>query len=318
MAFGLTPSSNVLQLFIQENEESTEKNSDCHFELFSWFFEFQCDQAASSTSDTGTVIYDDVDNPTEYVQIVETLEHEIANTGAVVDIVPNANAVLPLSFYGSSVPWIYDVQQPDETVRIVIRRNPDGETLRKGTFRVIDGAGKINIITVNQEAGATPSGENYRFFFKRYVMRQEAVSVPVTQTRTILQNLAVERETANFSLSSIARSDFLAPHGDDEGLDEWKIDGYDAYSLCCRHVTNETTGIVTHTLLAGAVLYRFDLPWADGTPAINSLRLSIKSDAYTPSGAKITLVKINRRAQFVRSDMIALSQKTKLRTACFW
>ena len=309
----LTPSSNVLQLFIQENEESTERTATVTLNFSAGSLSFNVIQAASSTSNTGTVIYDDVDNPTEYVQIVETLEHEIVNTGAVVDVTPNANAVLPLSFYGSSVPWIYDVQQPDETVRIVIRRNPDGETLRKGTFRVIDGAGKINIITVNQEAGATPSGENYRFFFKRYVMRQEAVSVPVTQTRTILQNLAVERETANFSLSSIARSDFLAPHGDDEGLDEWKIDGYDAYSLCCRHVTNETTGIVTHTLLAGAVLYRFDLPWADGTPAVNSLRLSIKSDAYTPRGAKITLVKINRGAtQFVRSDMIALSAENKV------
>lgn len=309
----LTPSSNVLQLFIQENEESTERTATVTLNFSTGSLSFNVIQAASSTSDTGTVIYDDEGEPTEYVQIVETLEHEITNTGAVVDVTPNANAVLPLSFYGSSVPWIYDVQQPDETVRIVIRRNPDGETLRKGTFRVIDGAGKINIITVNQEAGATPSGENYRFFFKRYVMRQEAVSVPVTQTRTILQNLAVERETANFSLSSIARSDFLAPHGDDEGLDEWKIDGYDAYSLCCRHVTNETTGIVTHTLLAGAVLYRFDLPWADGTPAVNSLRLSIKSDAYTPRGAKITLVKINRGAtQFVRSDMIALSTENKV------
>ena len=309
----LTPSSNVLQLFIQENEESTERTATVTLNFSTGSLSFNVIQAASSTSNTGTVIYDDEDEPTEYVQIVETLEHEITNTGAVVDVTPNANAVLPLSFYGSNVPWIYDVQQPDETVRIVIRRNPDGETHRKGTFRVIDGAGKINIITVNQEAGATPSGENYRFLFKRYVMRQEAVSVPVTQTRTILQNLAVERETANFSLSSIARSDFLAPHGDDEGLAEWKIDGYDAYSLCCRHVTNETTGIVTHTLLAGAVLYRFDLPWADGTPAVNSLRLSIKSDAYTPSGAKITLVKINRGAtQFVRSDMIALSTENKV------
>ncbi|MDD2509454.1 MAG: BACON domain-containing carbohydrate-binding protein, partial [Aliarcobacter skirrowii] len=309
----LTPSSNVLQLFIQENEESTKRTATVTLNFSTGSLSFNVIQAASSTSNTGTVIYDDEGEPTEYVQIVETLEHEITNTGAVVDVTPNANAVLPLSFYGSNVPWIYDVQQPDETARIVIRRNPDGETHRKGTFRVIDGAGKINIITVNQEAGATPSGENYRFFFKRYVMRQEAVSVPVTQTRTILQNLAVERETANFSLSSIARSDFLAPHGDDEGLDEWKIDGYDAYSLCCRHVTNETTGIVTHTLLAGAVLYRFDLPWADGTPAVNSLRLSIKSDAYTPSGAKITLVKINRGAtQFVRSDMIALSTENKV------
>lgn len=309
----LTPSRNVLQLFIQENEESTERTAIVTLNFSTGSLSFNVIQAASSTSNTGTVIYDDEGNSTEFVQIVETLEHEIANTGAVVDIVPNTNAVLPLSFYGSNVPWIYDVQQPDETVRIVIRRNPDGETLRKGTFRVTDAAGKINIITVNQEAGATLSGENYRFFFKRYVMRQEAVSVPVTQTRTILQNLAVERETANFSLSSIARSDFLAPHGDDEGLDEWKIDGYDAYSLCCRHVTNETTGIVTHTLLAGAVLYRFDLPWAVGTPAVNSLRLSIKSDAYTPRGAKITLVKINRGAtQFVRSDMIALSTENKV------
>lgn len=309
----LTPSRNVLQLFIQENEESTERTAIVTLNFSSGSLSFNVIQAASSTSDTGTVIYDDEGNSTEFVQIVETLEHEITNTGAVVDVTPNANAVLPLSFYGSNVPWIYDVQQPDETVRIVIRRNPDGETLRKGTFRVTDAAGKINIITVNQEAGATLSGENYRFLSKRYVMRQEAVSVPVTQTRTILQNLAVERETANFSLSSIARSDFLAPHGDDEGLDEWKIDGYDAYSLCCRHVTNETTGIVTHTLLAGAVLYRFDLPWAVGTPAVNSLRLSIKSDAYTPKGAKITLVKINRGAtQFVRSDMIALSTENRV------
>lgn len=309
----LTPSSNVLQLFIQENEESTERTAIVTLNFSTGSLSFNVIQAASSTSDTGTVIYDDEGNSTEFVQIVETLEHEITNTGAVVDVTPNTNAVLPLSFYGSNVPWIYDVQQPDETVRIVIRRNPDGGTLRRGTFRVIDGAGKINIVTVNQEAGATLSGENYRFFLKRYVMRQEAVSVPVTQTRTILQNLAIERETANFSLSSIARSDFLAPHGDDEGLDEWKIDGYDAYSLCCRHVTNETTGTITHTLLAGAVLYRFDLPWAVGTPAVNSLRLSIKSDAYTPSGAKVTLVKVNRGAtQFVRSDMIALSTENRV------
>ncbi|MCK9327033.1 MAG: hypothetical protein M0P69_16190, partial [Bacteroidales bacterium] len=309
----LTPSSNVLQLSVQKNEESTERTAIVTLNFSTGSLSFNVIQAASSASDTGTVIYDDEGNPTEFVQIVETLEHEITNTGAIVDIAPNANAVLPISFYGSSVPWIYDAQQPDETVRIVIRRNPDGETLRKGTFRVIDGAGKINIITVNQEAGATLSGENYSFFLKRYVMRQEAVSVPVTQTRTILQNLAIERETANFSLSSIARSDFLAPHGDDEGLAEWKIDGYDAYSLCCRHVTNETTDIVTHTVLAGAVLYRFDLPWAPGTPAVNSLRLSIKSDAYTPSGAKITLVKINRGAtQFVRSDLISLSTENKV------
>ena len=310
----VTAATNTLQLILQLNE-SAARTANVTLVYANDIITFKVVQAegtaAGTGTGTGTVIYDDNGNPTENVQIVSLLAHTIPTTGSVITIVPTAGAVLPLSYNGSSVPWIYNLEQADQSIRVVVRLNPDGATLRKGTFTIADAAGMVNVISVEQAAGAVIAGKNYRLFSKRFVLRQEMIDVPVTQTRTILQSMANERVTSDFSLASVARSDLLAPRGDDEGLAEWKIDGYDAYSLCYRHTT--TNEVEKHSVLAGAVLYRFDTPWISGTPAIESLKLYVKADGYTQKGAKITLVAVNRDAkQFTRADMLPITTENKV------
>lgn len=246
------------------------------------------------------------------VVILSTLEHTVSNSLVNLTITPNANAVLPLVYSGSDVSWIYDTQLTNGAFVVTVRRNLDGNAVRSGRFRITDSLGRTNTVVVTQAAGnALNNALTHTTQVERYVLRQEAISVPVYQNQAIHAQMDAEFNNAKFTVPSVARSGLLAPVREDLALTPELIDGYDTYNLCCRHTeTGDEAG--RHDLIRGAVLYRLVLPWAAGTPKVTSLRVSVMCDAYTRDGIDVSLVSMRRDLdEFSINDNLTVIQTDK-------
>lgn len=246
------------------------------------------------------------------VVILSTLEHTVSNSLVNLTITPNENAVLPIFYGGSDVSWIYETQLTNGSFVVTVRRNLDGNAVRSGRFRITDSLGRTNTVVVTQAAGnALNNALTHTTQVERYILRQEAISVPVYQNQAIHAQMDAEFNNAKFVVPTVARSGLLAPVREDSALTPELIDGYDTYNLCCRHTeTEDEAG--RHDLIRGAVLYRLVLPWAAGTPKVTSLRVSVMCDAYTRDGIDVSLVSMRRDLdEFSINDNLTVIQTDK-------
>ena len=150
------------------------------------------------------------------VVILSTLEHTVSNSLVNLTITPNENAVLPLVYSGSDVSWIYDTQLTNGEFVVTVRRNLDGNAVRSGRFRITDSLGRTNTVVVTQAAGnALNNALTHTTQVERYVLRQEAISVPVYQNQAIHAQMDAEFNNAKFVVPTVARSGLLAPVRED-------------------------------------------------------------------------------------------------------